>query len=77
MSFLDRFRPYPILKTALINLKSGTVFRGVIWRRRGPFYVLRDAVILSDRGTKVDGGSKVDGEVLVTRDDIDFIQVVS
>ncbi len=74
MSFFDRFRPYPTLKTGIVNLVSGTAFKGVIWRRRGPWLVLRQAELLSDRGNPASG--KVDGEVLVALADIDFIQVV-
>lgn len=74
MSFFDRFRPYPALKTGIVNLVSGTAFKGVIWRRRGPWLVLRQAELLSDRGNPASG--KVDGEVLVALADIDFIQVV-
>ena len=74
MSIFDRFRPYPVLRTAIVNLASGTAFRGVIWRRRGPWLVLREAELLSDRGNPASG--KVDGEVLVALADIDFIQVV-
>lgn len=74
MSIFDRFRPYPVLRTAIVNLASGTAFRGVIWRRRGPWLVLREAELLSDRGNPARG--KVDGEVLVKLADVDFVQVV-
>ena len=50
--------------------------RGVIWRRRGPFVVLRNVALLQDRGQPSKKVS-VDGEVLVRLDDIDFIQVLS
>jgi small nuclear ribonucleoprotein (snRNP)-like protein len=71
MKFLDYFRPYPELRTVIVNLKSGTAFRGVVWRKRGSFVILRNAEILKDKA----GGSRIDGEVLVERSDIDFIQV--
>lgn len=74
MNFLDRFRPYPELRTVIVNLKSGTAFRGVIWRRRGPFMVLRDTALLRD--TSKSATARLDGEVLVQMTDIDFIQVV-
>jgi len=74
MNILDRFRPYPELKTGIINLKSGTSFRGVIWRLVEPYMVLRNVEILQDR----DHAERhaVDGEVIVKLSDIDFIQVV-
>lgn len=74
MSIFDRFWPYPALQTGIVNLASGTAFRGVIWRRRGPWLVLREAELLSDRGAPASG--KVDGEVLVKLADVDFVQVV-
>jgi hypothetical protein len=72
MKFLDRFRAYPELRTVIVNLKSGTAFRGVVWRRRGPFMILKNAELLKDKA----GGSPLDGEVLVQQSDIDFIQVL-
>lgn len=70
------FRPYVELKRVLLNLKSGTVFRGVVFQQVGPYLVLRSAEMLSDRGAAVKGNAlAVDGEVLVLRGDVDFIQV--
>jgi hypothetical protein len=74
MSWFDRFRPYPQLERVIVNLKSGTVFRGLLWRRRGPFYVMREVEMLSDRDSKMDP-RVTNGEVLVKLADIDFIQV--
>jgi len=73
MSIFDRIRRYPELKAAIINMKSGTVFKAVIWRREGPWMVLRSAEILQDRGNTAK--QAVDGEVCVMMADIDFIQV--
>jgi len=72
--FFDRLRPYPELKTAIVNLSSGTAFRAVIWRRTGPFIVLRNAEMLQDRGSNE--RHVVNGEVVVKLSDIDFIQVI-
>ena len=74
MSWLDRFRPYPELRAAIINLKSGTSFRGVVWRHAGPYVVIRQVEMLQDRDNA--SRSAVDGEVAVSRADIDFIQVL-
>lgn len=74
MSVFDYFRPYPELRTVIVNLKSGTAFRGVVWRRRGPFVVLRKTELL--RQTEQSHSTLLDGEVLVQRADIDFIQVI-
>lgn len=76
MNLLDWFRPYPELKHSLVNLKSGTVFRGVVYRQTGAYLVLRNAEILEDRGTPVKRQPSImDGEVLVAQADVDFIQV--
>lgn len=73
--FFDRFRPYPELRTVIVNLRSGTSFRGVIWRRTGPFVVVRNTEMLQDRGQAE--RHTLDGEVIVKLADIDFIQVVA
>ena len=75
MSFFDRFRPYPELKTGIVNLKSGTAFRGVVWKVAGEFVVLRNTEMLQDMGKAA--RHAVDGEVVVNLSDIDFFQVVS
>lgn len=72
MSFLDRLRPYPELRTVIVNLKTGAAFRGVVWRRRGPFLVLRNTTMLRNRQE----ATPVDGEVVVDRAEIEFIQVL-
>lgn len=72
MNLLDWFRTYPELRTVIVNLMSGTSFRGVVWRRTGPFVVLRNAQLLQKTGP----ATPVDGEVVVQLADIDFIQVL-
>lgn len=50
--------------------KSGRTISGVLWRKRGPLLVLRNARLLEhDRETPMDG------EVVVERREVDFIQV--
>lgn len=75
MNFLDRFRPYPELRTVIVNMKeSDTVFQAVLWRRRWPFVILRNVVLLSDHTGQ--DSKRLTGEVLVQLRDIDFIQVL-
>ena len=69
-------RAYPELKMVLINLKTGTVFRGLIWRRRGLWLVLREVELLSDRGNDLRQPRALTGETLVLLADVDFVQVV-
>lgn len=75
MSIFDRFRPYPVLRTAIVNLKTGTAFRGIVWRRRGGYIVLRKAELIAEEGA-TSQPRPVDGEVMIERANVDFIQVV-
>ena len=67
--------PYPQLRRAIVNLKTGTVFRAIVYRRTGPFLVLRQVEMLSDRDSKMEP-HVTNGEVLIQMTDIDFIQVI-
>jgi hypothetical protein len=75
MGLSSLFRPYLELKTGIVNLKSGTSFRGVVWKVAGSFMVLRNVEMLQDMGKAAQHA--VDGEVVVNLSEIDFIQVVS
>lgn len=69
----DWLRRYPVLRVVIVNLKSGSAFRGVLWRRRGGYLVLRNATALR-------AGSEpaaLDGEVAVPSENVDFLQVVT
>ncbi len=63
--------PYPVAHAAIVNLKNGSAFRGVIWGRRDGYLMLRKAEMLKPRGEAV----PVDGEVLVHERDVEFIQL--
>jgi hypothetical protein len=63
------FRPYIELKTGIINLKSGTAFQGVIYKSAGDWLILRQAKLLPDK-------KPIDGEVLIKKSDIDFVQIL-
>jgi hypothetical protein len=73
MSWLDTFRAYPVRKTGIVNLMSGTSFRGVIWQVAGTWLVIRNVEMLRNNGDV----TAVDGEVVVSRDHVDFIQLVN
>jgi hypothetical protein len=75
MNIIDRFRPYPELKTIIVNLRSGTSFRAVVLKCAGQFVVLRNVEMLQDRDNIA--RRAVDGEVIVKLADVDFMQVVS
>lgn len=71
------FRPYVEMKRVIVNLKTGTVFRAVAYSHKGPWLILRQAEMLSDRGTPAASKPRVDGEVLVHLNELDFVQIVS
>lgn len=56
----------------VVNLSSGSAIDGVLWDDRGPLVVLRDANLHSDGGS-----APLDGDVIIERDRIAFVQVVS
>ena len=74
MNIIDRFRPYLERKAGIVNLRSGTAFRGVVFKVAGSWLILRNVEMLQDR----DHSERhvVDGEVLVKLSDIDFVQVL-
>jgi len=67
------FRRYPTLRRVVVNTKTDRAFRGVLWRRRGGYLVLRNAELVKAGGETV----RVDGEVMIDADNVDFVQVLS
>lgn len=59
-----------IADQVVVNLKSGKAFSGVLWDDRKELLVLRNAT-LHEHGTD----TQVDGEVVIERTNIDFVQV--
>jgi len=68
------FRPYIVRKQGIVNLKSGSSFRGRFHRVAGEFIVMREAALLPGRTAKEI--QVVDGELVIHMDDVDFIQLV-
>lgn len=64
--------PYPEKRVVIVNTRTDRAFRGVLWRRRWGYVVLRNAELLKGRGETV----PVDGEVVIERGNVDFIQVI-
>ena len=63
---------YPVKRTVVINTKTERAFRGVLWRAGWRYMVLRNVEMIGP-GREV---TPVDGEVVVERNNVDFIQVV-
>jgi len=66
------YRRSLVRRRVIVNLDSGTTFSGIAWAQRGPLLVLRN-VETSNAGRSV----PVDGEVIVERRRIDYIQVLT
>ncbi len=77
MNIIERLFPpeYPTLKKVIVNLRSGTSFRGVIFKIVGNWLVLRNAEMLQNLGHTE--RHIVDGEVLILLSDVDFVQAVN
>ena len=73
MKIADLLPPsYPTLRRVIVNLKSDKSFRGILWRKRGGYLVLREAELLKGRGETV----HMDGEVVIESSNVDFLQVL-
>lgn len=65
------WRRTAVRKRVVVNL-ADKAFSGVLWAKRGPLLVLRDAELLeSGRDPQ-----RVDGEVVVERARVEFMQVL-
>lgn len=58
-------------RRVVVNKHDGTALDGVLWARRGRTLVLKNALLLQ---TGLEP-APIDGEVLVDRDNVDFVQV--
>lgn len=65
-------RRLALRQRVLVNLIDGKALHGVLWARRGGYLVLKDATL------HVPGAefpAPMQGEVLVERDRVDFVQI--
>ena len=67
------FKPrYPVLKRVIVNTKTGNAFRGLLWAKKADYLVLRQAEMLGEGATR----APMDGEVVIERANVDFMQVL-
>lgn len=66
------FRRWPICRRVLVNLDDGRAFDAVLFDKRGPLLILREASLIEPGSDKP---VPVDGEVIVERPRVAFIQV--
>ncbi len=67
----ELFDPYPYVRRAVVHTRSGRSIEGVLWRRRRGFLVIREARLL-EHGKEI----PLDGDTIVERANVDFIQVL-
>ena len=67
------WRRTALRKRVLVNLMSDKAFRGVLWAKRGSLLVLKNAELI-EPGAQ--GYTRVDGEVVLERSKVEFIQVI-
>jgi hypothetical protein len=74
MRWLLWWRPPCLLRLVIVNLTDpeATSIQGVLWRSRGAWLTMRDAKLLLDSGDF----RPIDGEVVLHRDRIAFVQVL-
>ena len=68
----DLLDPYPYVHRVAVHTKTGKSISGVLWGRRRGFLVLREARLL-EHGKQI----PLDGETLVDRENVDFMQVLA
>lgn len=67
---LNPFIDYLARKKAIVNLKTNVSFRGIIWYTTARYIIMRNAEFLGDNP------KNLDGEVVVERKEVQFIQVI-
>ncbi len=66
------FNSYPVRRQVIVNTKSDRSFRGILWHKGREFLILRGAEMLRGRDVPL----AMDGELVIYRENVDFIQVV-
>ena len=70
---MNWFKPrYPVLKRVIVNTRTGNAFRGLLWAKKADYLVLRQAEMLGEAATR----TPMDGEVVIERSNVDFMQVL-
>lgn len=72
MRWLLWWRPPCLLRSVIVNLTGDRAISGVLWTSRGAWLTVRQAQVQEGQGSAV----PVDGEVVVHRDKVSFIQVL-
>lgn len=67
--------PPAMLRVCIVNFTDdpGTAIKGVLWSSRGPWLTFRDCAILKAGASP----AKLDGEIVIHRDRVAFLQAVA
>lgn len=72
MGHLGSYRRLVVHRRVVVNMKSGRAVEGVVTTIDGPLLEVKDATVLEPNAPS----SRVDGAIVVHREDIDFIQTM-
>lgn len=72
MRWLFWWRPPCLLRAVIVNLTDGSAIQGVLWNSRGAWLTIRDAKLLVANTSP----QPIDGEAVVYRDRVSFVQVL-
>ena len=64
---------YPELRQVIVTTKTDRSIRGLLWRRRRGYLVLKQAELLRAKAEPV----AMDGDVVIEAANVDFLQVTS
>jgi hypothetical protein len=73
MRWLLFWRPPCLLRTVIVNVKhdDSSAIKGVLWSTRGPWLTFRNCELLKPGQT-----TTIDGDVVIHRSTISFLQVL-
>lgn len=69
---MHAYRRVAVSRRVVVNTKTGTSLAGVLVAERGPILILKGAAMLTATANPV----PVDGDVVIERSNVDFVQVL-
>lgn len=67
------FSRWPLKSTVVVNLVTGSAFKGILWKKTGPLLILKDVYGLSAGNEP----QPMSGELMVERDRVEYIQTLT
>lgn len=69
---MHAYRRVALHRRVVVNTKTGQSLSGVLVEERGPILILKGAAMLTSSANPV----SIDGDVVVERSNVDFLQVL-